>query len=89
MKYFRLASLISSIVVLASLVVGTFATIFNFFGMLVGLKTIVTNPDVLMVGFYETLGALGFNYSFWGWNGPFIAVALLFVVLINSIGSEK
>lgn len=85
MKYFRLASFLFAASTLAALLFGTFGNLFAAFGFVEALQAIGADPRYLLLGFYETVGQIGLNIDFWAWNGPFVAVGLLVLVLINAV----
>jgi hypothetical protein len=84
-KAIRVCSFVFALSLLAGAAVGTLAEIVAFAGFVGGAQAIFNDPSILKDGFYQLLGELGTNYQFFGEYGPFVAVALLILVAINSI----
>jgi hypothetical protein len=84
-KTVRLVSLLCTFSVLVALLVGTFSVIFEALGFLAAFQAIAADPQIILYGFYECLGRMGTDYEFWAWNGPFVAIGLLILVIINSV----
>lgn len=65
--------------------IGTVSELVKFMDAGDGFNSVIENPDLITFCFYNLLSDLGFSFEFFGQYGPLAIVALLLVIVINSI----
>ena len=92
MKYlatvFRFTTLGAVVSTLLLLLIGTisqFVPVVGEVGFGQTLSLIYEHPQAIIWAYYETLGQAGFNYDWFAWNGPFILLGSLILLIVAAV----
>lgn len=85
MKAIRVGSFVFAATILVCMMLTTVGQLIEFFTVAEAIRAIIEDPSIVIAAFYGGIGDIGFDGEFFRQYGPIAVVALLFVILVNSI----